>query len=127
MGESTYSLIGESAYFINSGKHYDGCDGRLTQETGSNHNDRRVSLPSSSAHRAMEKNNWLLQGRNMAGKCRTAVLALAISIPCAWATCDSCPAQQARWTEGRANAWSEKQPWLVGANFTPADAINELE
>ncbi len=32
-----------------------------------------------------------------------------------------------RWTEARANAWYEKQPWLVGANYIPATAINELE
>lgn len=32
-----------------------------------------------------------------------------------------------RWTEAQANAWYEKQPWLVGANYVPSDAINELE
>lgn len=32
-----------------------------------------------------------------------------------------------RWTEAEANAWYDKQPWLVGANFIPSDAINELE
>jgi Cellulase (glycosyl hydrolase family 5) len=32
-----------------------------------------------------------------------------------------------RWTEAKANAWYGKQPWLVGANFIPSDAINELE
>ena len=32
-----------------------------------------------------------------------------------------------RWTEARANAWYDKQPWLVGANYVPSDAINELE
>ena len=32
-----------------------------------------------------------------------------------------------RWTAERANAWYAKQPWLVGANFIPSDAINELE
>ena len=33
----------------------------------------------------------------------------------------------ARWTAERANAWYAKQPWLVGANYTPATAINQLE
>src|SRR5271169_5058471 len=33
----------------------------------------------------------------------------------------------ARWTEKAANAWYAKQPWLVGSNYIPADAINELE
>src|SRR3981081_556535 len=32
-----------------------------------------------------------------------------------------------RWTEEKANAWYAKQPWLVGANFVPSDAINQLE
>jgi hypothetical protein len=31
------------------------------------------------------------------------------------------------WGAERAQAWYERQPWLVGANFVPADAINELE
>jgi Cellulase (glycosyl hydrolase family 5) len=33
----------------------------------------------------------------------------------------------ARWSEVRANAWYAQQPWLVGANFVPSDAINQLE
>jgi hypothetical protein len=36
-------------------------------------------------------------------------------------------AQDARWAEEQANAWYAQQPWLVGANFLPSDAINELE
>src|SRR5579862_7825836 len=32
-----------------------------------------------------------------------------------------------RWTADQANQWYAKQPWLVGANFIPSDAINELE
>ena len=34
---------------------------------------------------------------------------------------------QARWTAEHANSWYAKQPWLVGANYVPSDAINELE
>jgi hypothetical protein len=38
------------------------------------------------------------------------------------------PAEAAdRWTPVKANAWYEKQPWLVGSNYNPATAINELE
>jgi hypothetical protein len=36
-------------------------------------------------------------------------------------------AQQTRWTEDQANAWYSQQPWLVGANFLPSTAINQLE
>jgi hypothetical protein len=32
-----------------------------------------------------------------------------------------------RWTEAQANAWYDKQPWLVGANYIPSDAINQME
>lgn len=32
-----------------------------------------------------------------------------------------------RWTVGKANAWDKQQPWLVGCNFTPSTAINQLE
>lgn len=36
-------------------------------------------------------------------------------------------AQEQRWSEARANAWYEQQPWPVGSNFIPATAINQLE
>ncbi|HEY4416381.1 MAG TPA: cellulase family glycosylhydrolase [Verrucomicrobiae bacterium] len=32
-----------------------------------------------------------------------------------------------RWTVEKANAWQAAQPWLVGANFIPSTAINQLE
>ena len=34
---------------------------------------------------------------------------------------------RARWTPEQANAWYADQPWLVGCNFTPSTAINQLE
>ncbi len=34
---------------------------------------------------------------------------------------------QTRWTEQRARTWYNQQPWLVGANYIPSTAINELE
>src|SRR5919108_4126753 len=36
-------------------------------------------------------------------------------------------AQAGRWTEQQANDWYKKQSWLVGCNYNPANAINELE
>ena len=36
-------------------------------------------------------------------------------------------AQTQRWSEEKAAAWYKQQPWLVGANYVPPDAINELE
>jgi hypothetical protein len=32
-----------------------------------------------------------------------------------------------RWTEEKANEWYNAQPWLVGCNFLPSNAINQLE
>lgn len=32
-----------------------------------------------------------------------------------------------RWSREKANAWYVKQPWLVGCNFIPSTAINQLE
>jgi len=37
------------------------------------------------------------------------------------------PAQTSRWSEQSASYWYQQQPWLVGSNYIPATAINELE
>jgi hypothetical protein len=34
---------------------------------------------------------------------------------------------RARWTEQEAKDWYAKQPWLVGSDYLPASAINQLE
>jgi hypothetical protein len=52
------------------------------------------------------------------------VILLCLSLP---ALHSSLRAQQSRWTEDQANSWYAQQPWLVGANFLPSNAINELE
>jgi hypothetical protein len=36
-------------------------------------------------------------------------------------------AEDERWSERKANDWYARQPWLVGANYIPSNAINELE
>src|ERR1044072_5224456 len=36
-------------------------------------------------------------------------------------------AQTQKWSEQQARDWYQKQPWLVGSNYNPASAINELE
>jgi hypothetical protein len=51
------------------------------------------------------------------------VAALLVLFLSGWAA----EAQQVRWTEKEAADWYAKQPWLVGSNYIPADAINELE
>ncbi len=35
--------------------------------------------------------------------------------------------KQGVWPKQKANDWYKKQPWLVGANFIPSNAINQLE
>jgi hypothetical protein len=35
--------------------------------------------------------------------------------------------QTARWSEDKANQWYAQQPWLVGSNYIPHSAINQLE
>jgi hypothetical protein len=40
---------------------------------------------------------------------------------------DTSKAISARWSESKANSWYASQPWLVGANYIPSNAINELE
>jgi hypothetical protein len=35
--------------------------------------------------------------------------------------------QAPRWSEQKANHWYAQQPWLVGSNYVPKSAINELE
>jgi hypothetical protein len=54
---------------------------------------------------------------------KKSLLALAVLLVSALAS----RAQQVRWTEKEAADWYAKQPWLVGSNYIPADAINELE
>jgi hypothetical protein len=36
-------------------------------------------------------------------------------------------AQAQRWSEAKANAWYAQQPWLVGSNCVPTNAINQPE
>jgi hypothetical protein len=57
---------------------------------------------------------------------RTRTLFL-LSLICYATVFDQSPAQAGRWTEQQANDWYKKQAWLVGCNYNPANAINELE
>jgi hypothetical protein len=58
-------------------------------------------------------------------RCLSALALLFAFIPTLHAQQTQAPPQ--RWTEAQANAWYAAQPWPVGANFLPSDAINELE
>lgn len=56
-------------------------------------------------------------------KCFCLVIILALTASCA----STSQAQTTRWTEQKANAWYAQQPWLIGSNYTPRSAINQLE
>src|SRR6266545_2529719 len=45
----------------------------------------------------------------------------------AMALVSAAAAQPQRWTEKAANEWYAKQGWMVGSNYIPATAINQLE
>jgi hypothetical protein len=46
---------------------------------------------------------------------------------CAALVSAQAPDSTGRWTEARAQTWYTAQPWLVGSNYIPASAINQLE
>ena len=60
--------------------------------------------------------------RRIAGNRAAAFLILAIGL----ATSGIALARD-QWTPAQANAWYAHQPWMVGADYIPASAINELE
>ena len=49
--------------------------------------------------------------------------ALIIAVSCSFVVAQ----QPGRWSVETANVWYARQPWLVGANYIPSDAINQLE
>jgi len=58
---------------------------------------------------------------------RKAIWTLAVGASSVFTFQGSLLAEPARWSENDAQAWYEQQPWLVGSNYIPEDAINELE
>lgn len=46
---------------------------------------------------------------------------LVFGMSCGWV------GAQSRWSEEKANAWGQNHGWLVGCNFSPSSAINQLE
>lgn len=54
-----------------------------------------------------------------------AILSLIAFVVPLWAA--EPPASNQPWSAVQANEWYSRQPWLVGSNFVPSTAINELE
>jgi hypothetical protein len=51
----------------------------------------------------------------------------ALAFAYLWCCCFSAAAANGPWSSARANEWYSLQPWLVGSNFIPSSAINQLE
>jgi hypothetical protein len=66
---------------------------------------------------------WVLGALLMLGFCRSA----RCTVPVYAASGRSDVGQESRWSEDKANHWYQQQPWPVGANFVPSNAVNELE
>ncbi|MBK7873862.1 MAG: 1,4-beta-xylanase, partial [Saprospiraceae bacterium] len=65
---------------------------------------------------------------------RLHLLILLLSFAFICTQCTDKPQQQeeeikarAIWTAQQANDWYAQQPWLIGSNFVPSTAINQLE
>jgi len=52
---------------------------------------------------------------------------LATGCVLAFLLAESASADTQQWSAGKAHAWYGQQRWLVGSNYVPADAINQLE
>lgn len=50
-----------------------------------------------------------------------------VAVCLAASSCAAGAQAASRWSEDKAVRWYESQPWLVGADYVPSDAINELE
>lgn len=55
------------------------------------------------------------------------IISLAIMVVCYSSGIAQQKVSRKVWTAEQANDWYNKQPWLVGANFLPSNAINQLE
>ena len=58
---------------------------------------------------------------------RLTIALIAVLVAISGLPASSAHAQTNRWTEQKANEWYAQQPWLVGSNYIPKSAINELE
>ena len=54
-------------------------------------------------------------------------LVFATILLCAASLTSAAASRTTRWTEQKANEWYAKQPWLIGSNYIPRSAINQLE
>ena len=60
-------------------------------------------------------------------KLRSFLMFSALATQMAFAAASPADHKSDRWSPEKANAWYASQPWLVGANYIPSDAINQFE
>jgi hypothetical protein len=58
---------------------------------------------------------------------KVVVMLLGVATLCTVAVLSRSASARERWPVETAKAWGEQAPWLVGANYSPATAINQLE
>ena len=63
------------------------------------------------------KNKW----------CVNVVFLFFLGICVCACTQDSNSSNNSRWSEEKIQEWYDNQPWLVGCNYIPATAINQIE
>lgn len=66
-------------------------------------------------------------GRRVLARRRALFLPALIAASVAASKLPTASAASGRWSAARANAWYQQQGWLVGANYIPSNAINQLE
>ena len=59
--------------------------------------------------------------------CVPVCAAMLVLSSCGGSSAEPAPTPRLRWTEAQADSWYAAQPWLVGANFVPSTAVNQLE
>src|ERR1700685_2159232 len=57
----------------------------------------------------------------------SSLIAVSLLIPALLLAQEPGQAGRERWTQETANSWYARQPWLVGSNYIPSYAANELE
>jgi hypothetical protein len=55
------------------------------------------------------------------------LLVCLLATMCTTASYAKAPSRTERWSQQKAQDWYSHQPWLVGSNYIPANAINQLE
>ena len=72
------------------------------------------------------------RGKRPSAICCTALVALLSVVALSSCVCveksqEEPEGDMVRWSKEMANTWYDRQPWLVGCNFIPSTAINQLE